>query len=130
MIIPEQINMAHIQAEVKDVFDRYETALVSNDLDKLDQFFWHNRLVVRFGIAENLYGIEAIREFRKFRSASSLKRTLRNTLITTYGTDFATATTEFVRENQVQGRQSQTWVRLPDGWHVVSAHVSLIANAS
>jgi hypothetical protein len=127
MTLPEQINMADIQAEVKAVFNRYETALVNNDLETLDQFFWHNHLVVRFGIAENLYGIEAIREFRKSRSTAALNRTLMNTYITTFGTDFATTTTEFVRENLVEGRQSQTWVRFQNGWRIVSAHVSLSA---
>ena len=129
MISPQQINNEHVLAEVKAVFDRYETALVTNDLVMLDQFFWHSQLVVRFGIAENLYGIEAIREFRQSRSASALKRELKNTVITTYGADFATATTEFVRDNGVHGRQSQTWVRFADGWRIVSAHVSFISTA-
>jgi hypothetical protein len=127
MISTGQINLELIQAEIKAVFDRYETALVNNDLDMLDKFFWHNPLVVRFGIAENLYGIEAIRAFRKSRSTTALKRDLMNTIITTYGADFATTTTEFVRENKVEGRQSQTWVRLNIGWRIVSAHVSFIS---
>lgn len=127
MIAPHQINLAHVLAEVTSIFERYETALMNNDLDSLDHFFWHSQLVVRFGVAENLYGIEAIRAFRQARSAVALNRTLKNTCITTYGSDFATTSTEYVRENLTEGRQSQTWVRLPDGWRIVSAHVSVSA---
>lgn len=126
MTLPDEINLSHVHAEVKAVFDRYEAALVGNDVEMLDRFFWHNKLVVRFGVAENLYGIEAIRAFRNARSSSALERTLSNTMITTYGADFATTTTEFFRKNQPAGRQSQTWIRFPDGWRIVSAHVSLI----
>ena len=130
MILPDEINLSHVLAEVKAIFDRYELALVNNDVEMLDKFFWHSKLVVRFGVAENLYGIEAIRAFRNARSSSALARTLSNTMITTYGSDFATTTTEFVRINQPVGRQSQTWARFPDGWRIVSAHVSLIKISS
>ncbi len=130
MILTDEINLAHVLAEVKAVFDRYETALVSNNIEMLDQFFWHSELVVRIGVSENLYGIEAVRAFRQARSSTALKRTLSHTMITTYGADLATATTEFTRENQAAGRQSQTWVRFADGWRIVTAHVSLINKAA
>ena len=126
MSISEEINLVHVLKEVKDIFDQYEIALTNNDLDVLDQCFWHSQLVVRFGISENLYGIEAIRAFRNSRSTGALKRSLFKTLITTFGLDFATTTTEFVRYDKVVGRQSQTWVRFQDGWRIVSAHVSVI----
>lgn len=119
-----EINLEQILAEVKHVFGIYEHAFINNNLEVLDQLFWQSDKVVRFGIHENLYGIEAVREFRKARDASSLERKLFNTTITTFGRDFATTTTEFIREDRVAGRQSQTWVRFPSGWKIVSAHVS------
>jgi hypothetical protein len=129
MISPEHINLVHITAEVRSVFESYEAALMRNDLETLDRLFWRSPLAVRFGTCENLYGIEAIRAFRHAREGGALKRTLCNTTVTTYGTDLATATTEFVRADQALGRQSQTWVRFPDGWRIVTAHISLIEAA-
>jgi len=121
-----EINLEQVIAEVKSIFELYESALISNNLAVLDQLFWHNKLVVRFGISENLYGIEAIREFRKARETTALRRGLFNTIITTFGFDFATTNTEFIRDDKVEGRQSQTWVRFPQGWKIVSAHVSFM----
>lgn len=121
-----EINLVQVVAEVKSVFEAYEAALISNNLAILDQLFWHSEMVVRFGISENLYGIEAIRAFRKARETTALRRELFNTIITTFGLDFATATTEFIRDDKVEGRQSQAWARLPQGWRIVSAHVSFI----
>ena len=109
------------------VFDRYEDALVHNKVDVLDELFWPSPTTVRYGAGENLIGIDAIRAFRAGRSAVGLERVLSNTVITTYGRDFATAMTEFRRTGSTRvGRQSQTWVRMPQGWQVVAAHVSLI----
>jgi hypothetical protein len=124
------INLPEIHAEVSAVFARYEHALVHNEVEVLDQLFWASPHTVRYGVAENLVGIDAIRAFRAARSPQGLMRTLAGTVITTYGRDFATAMTEFRREGGNKlGRQSQTWVRLPGaplGWCVVAAHVSLI----
>lgn len=125
MIQPHQINLDSVHAELTALFQAYETALMNNDLATLDQFFWQNTLTVRFGTNENLYGIEAIRAFRKARSSLNFKRILRHSQIITYGQDFATTTTEFIGEDMLWGRQSQTWVRFPEGWRVVSAHISL-----
>jgi hypothetical protein len=109
------------------VFARYEHALVHNQVDVLDELFWPSEHTVRYGVAENLVGIAAIRAFRASRPSQGLARDLQRTVITTYGHDFATAMTEFRREGgNKRGRQSQTWVRLPAGWRVVAAHVSLI----
>lgn len=130
MILPNEINQEAVLAEVTAVFERYETALVNNDIGALDQFFWQSSLVVRFGVGENLYGIEAIRAFRLARAASALNRTLLNTSIMTFGRDFATTTTEYERDDHTKGRQSQTWVRFSDGWRIVSAHVSMIRPAA
>jgi hypothetical protein len=121
------INIPEIVAEVEAVFARYEDALVNNRIEILDELFWDSPSTVRYGIAENLVGIEAIRAFRSARPPANLARRLARTVITTYGRDMATAMTEFHREgNPKVGRQSQTWVRFPQGWRVVAAHVSFI----
>ena len=121
------INSPVIYAEVSAVFARYEAALVGNDVAVLDELFWPSEFTVRYGAAEQLRGIEAIRAFRLARPAVGLARSLAHTVITTFGRDFATAMTEFHRSGQANiGRQSQTWVRMPEGWRVVAAHVSLV----
>ena len=122
-----EINLPEVLAEMTAVFARYEDAFVNNKVEVLDELFWDSPLTVRYGVAENLLGIDAIRAFRIARPAVGLARRLSNTVITTYGRDFATAMTEFHREGSARlGRQSQTWVRTPQGWRVVAAHVSLI----
>lgn len=122
------VNLPDVLADVTAVFERYEDALVHNKVDVLDELFWPSALTVRYGVGENLRGIESIRAFRAARPSVGLARTLSNTVITTYGRDFATAMTEFQREGSTKaGRQSQTWVRFPAGWRVVAAHVSLMA---
>lgn len=122
------INKPEVVAEVQAAFDRYEQALVSNDVQVLDELFWNSPLTIRYGATENLYGYEEIQSFRAGRSAQGLARTLAKTVITTYGQDMATANTEFMRSGVARvGRQSQTWMRTAAGWRVVSAHVSLQA---
>jgi Protein of unknown function (DUF3225) len=121
------INLPDVHAELSAVFARYEDALVNNRVEVLDELFWTSEHTVRYGAAENLLGIEAIRAFRLARPSQGLQRALHRTVITTYGRDFATAMTEFRREGGNKlGRQSQTWVRMPEGWRVVAAHVSVI----
>lgn len=123
-----QINLPDVLNEVSAVLARYEDALVHNRTDVLDELFWPADAVVRYGMGENLVGIDAIRAFRAARPSAGLARTLGNTVITTFGRDFATAMTEFHREGNPRiGRQSQTWVRFAEGWRVVAAHVSLLA---
>jgi hypothetical protein len=122
------INLPDVHAEVAAVFERYEAALVGNDVEVLDELFWNSEHTLRYGATENLYGYDAIRAFRAGRPSQGLARTLMNTVITTYGRDFATANTEFARAgSRKTGRQSQTWLRTPGGWRVVAAHVSLLA---
>ena len=122
------INEPDVLAEVTAVFERYEAALVGNDVAVLDELFWNSPHTLRYGATENLYGYDAIRAFRAGRPSAGLARTLGKTVITTYGRDFATANTEFFRTGSDRtGRQSQTWMRTPEGWRVVSAHVSLLA---
>jgi hypothetical protein len=121
------INDPEVLAEVSAAFARYEDALVNNRVEVLDELFWPSPSTVRYGVGENLVGIEAIRAFRAARASAGLARDLERTLITTFGRDFATAMTEFRRGGSTSvGRQSQTWVRFPEGWRVVAAHVSLL----
>ena len=122
------INLPDVLAEVAAAFGRYETALVTNDVPVLDELFWNSPHTLRYGDTENLYGHDAICAFRAARPGRGLQRTLLRTVITTYGRNFATANLEFQRAGgATPGRQSQTWVRMPSGWRVVSAHVSLLA---
>jgi hypothetical protein len=114
-------------AEVRAVCARYEAALVGNDVAVLDELFWDSPHTLRYGVGENLYGYEAIQAFRAGRSPQGLARQVLRTVITTYGRDCATANIEFQREGSARtGRQSQTWLRTPQGWRVVAAHVSLL----
>ena len=122
-----EINIPAIHAEMSAIFARYELALVNNDTAVLDELFWADDKTIRYGVGENLYGIEEIREFRNTRPSAGLQRNLKRTVVTTFGTDFATAMTEFRRVGGNKlGRQSQTWVRTVEGWRVVAAHVSLL----
>ena len=121
------LNRPQPLAELTAAFARYEDALVNNRLDVLDELFWSSAQTVRFGIAEDLYGIDAIRAFRNARAAQGLQRTLQRTVLSTFGDDFGTAMTEFRREGGDKlGRQSQTWCRIDGRWLIVAAHVSLI----
>jgi hypothetical protein len=122
-----EINDPEVLAEVKAAFAHYEKSLMDNDIDALNALFWNSPLVIRFGPGQNLYGIEAIAAFRTARVGGSPKRLLFNTVITSFGRDFGTANTEFQREGaSAPGRQSQSWVRLAEGWRIAAAHVSLL----
>ena len=123
-----EINLLDVVAEVTAAFNRYEKALVSNDVAVLDETFRADSHTVRYGAAEILYGHEEVAAFRAARWPVGLARTLSKTVVTTYGRDFAVASTLFHRTTLPGkvGRQMQTWVRFPDGWHVVAAHVSVI----
>ncbi|MCT4700997.1 oxalurate catabolism protein HpxZ [Enterobacteriaceae bacterium H20N1] len=123
----DNIDRPAILNEVRAAFYRYEQALISNDIAVLDELFWDDARTVRYGVTENLYGIEQIRAFRTTRSSQGLERLLDNTTITTYGDDMAVASTEFTRDGSERvGRQMQTWVKFPYGWRIVAAHVSLM----
>ncbi len=123
-----EINLPDVRADVEEAFARYEAALVGNDVSTLQELFWRSELTIRYGIAENLYGSDEISAFRAGRSPVGLARRIARTVITTYGRDFATASTLFERDTVPGriGRQMQTWVRMPEGWRIVAAHVSLI----
>ena len=122
-----EINRPDVVAEVSAACDRYEKALVTNDVATLGELFWNSPHVLRYGPAENLHGYDQIAGFRAARSPLNLGRTVLRRIITTFGNDFATANVEFLRPPVTRiGRQSQVWTRMPEGWKVVAAHVSLI----
>ena len=123
-----EIDLPDVLREVTEQFARYEKALVSNDVAVLDQMFRADARTLRYGVGENLYGYEAIMAFRAARSPIGLGRRTAKTVITSYGRDAAVASTLFYRDSLPGkvGRQMQTWVRFPDGWKVVAAHVSII----
>ena len=124
-----EINRPEVLAEVEAAFARYEVALTGNDVAVLDELFPAAPTTIRYGMGENLYGSDEILAFRKARPSAGLQRVLDRTVITTYGQDFATAATLFYRDAAPGkvGRQMQSWVRFPQGWRVVAAHVSMIA---
>jgi Protein of unknown function (DUF3225) len=124
------INDPATLAELRALYPRYEQALVSNDVETLIGMFWASPYVARFGPSESLYGIGEIEAFRKGRSPANLARTITRLEIVTFGKDFASITVAFERDIAGQisrGRQSQTWARLPEGWRIVFAHVSMLA---
>ena len=122
------IDLPEVVAEVREAFSRYEKALVENDVATLDALFKDGPHTIRYGAAEILYGFGEIAAFRAGRSPAGLARSLSRTVITTYGRDFAVASTLFHRPTTPGriGRQMQTWVRFPEGWRVAAAHVSLM----
>jgi hypothetical protein len=125
------INDPAVLAEINAAFDAYEAALAANDITALETHFWESPFALRYGIGETLYGTDEIQAFRKARPGGSPRRRIVRKSITTFGNDFATANIEFVRENVADlGRQSQCWVRLPQGWRITAAHVSLQRNFS
>ncbi len=122
------VDLPDVLAEVTEQFARYEKALVSNDVAVLDELFRADQRTLRYGIGENLYGYDAIMAFRAARSPAGLMRKTAQTVITSYGRDTAVASTLFFRDSSPGrvGRQMQTWVRFPEGWKIVAAHVSII----
>jgi len=123
------INDPEVIAELEALYPQYEKALVTNDVEKLVEMFWAGPQVMRFGVTENLYGSEELKSFRKARPAVNLARTVKRLDIVSFGSDFASITLEFERvgaTGPVRGRQSQVWVRLPEGWRIVQAHVSIL----
>jgi hypothetical protein len=126
-VTAHEINRAEVVAEIAAVFRHYEHALLEHDIAALNQLFWQSAAVVRYGVAEQSYGIEAIRAYRRSAQPVSAGRGLRNTVIATFGSDFASVCTEFTSDETARpGRQTQTWVRLPEGWRIVAAHVSVV----
>jgi Protein of unknown function (DUF3225) len=125
----DEVNLPEVVAELQELYPLYEQALVTNDVETLVSMFWASPEVMRFGVTENLYGHEELEAFRKNRPAANLARTVKRLEIVSFGRDFGSITLEFERDTAkeiVRGRQSQVWVRFPQGWRIVSAHVSLL----
>lgn len=123
------VNLPDVIAELRELYPRYERALMLNDVDTLTAMFWASPQVMRFGVTENLYGCEELEAFRKKRPGTNLARTITRLEIVSFGRDFGSITLEFERDTAhgiVRGRQSQVWVRFAVGWRIVSAHVSLL----
>ena len=127
-----EVNIPAVKAEVERAFAEYEAALTTNDVATLDRLFHDSPETLRYGVGEHLHGYAEIAAFRAARAPFNLERTLERTQITTYGHDMGIAWTLFRRESLVGkiGRQSQVWLRTPDGWRVIAAHVSIIADPS
>lgn len=124
-----QINDPATVAELHQLYPLYEAALVNNDVETLTAMFWASSNAIRFGAGENLYGVDEIEAFRKSRPAANLSRRIIRLEVVTFGKDFGSITLEFERDTPAgitRGRQSQVWVRLPEGWRIVSAHVSIL----
>jgi hypothetical protein len=121
----DEVNRPEVVAELRAVFDRYEAALVGNDVDLLDELFWASPLTVRYGLADVQHGAEEVARFRRGLARQTAPRELHDTVVRTFGTDAGVVATCFTLEDGREGRQSQTWVRFPPGWRVVAAHVSL-----
>ena len=125
------LNRPEIVAELTAMSDRYEKALGDNNLPELDALFYHGPETVRYGVGETLYGFDEIAAFRRNRTGGSPPRDVLRQHITAIGTDVGTVDLEFRRHGGTRiGRQSQTWIRTPDGWKIIAAHVSLMADIS
>ncbi len=124
-----QINDPEVAEELRWLYPLYESALVNNDVETLTNMFWSSPYAIRFGAGENLYGVDEIEAFRRSRPAANLARRTIRLEIVTFGKDFGSITLEFERDTPAgitRGRQSQVWVRLAEGWRIVSAHVSIL----
>jgi hypothetical protein len=123
------VNDPAVVKEIEELYPRYERALVENDVTVLNEMFWRSPVTMRFGVNENLYGIEEIDEFRRLRPGAGLERRVIRTDVVTFGKDYASVTLEFERRvhgRPVYGRQSQVWVKFEQGWRIVAAHVSVL----
>jgi ketosteroid isomerase-like protein len=119
-----------VEREVRAAFEQYERALVRHDIEVLNSFFLASADAVRFGLAEQQYGIEAIAAWRRGAAAVHPQRRLLRTVVTSYGDDVACVSAEFTDPaTSALGRQTQTWVRTASGWKIAVAHVSLSQSA-
>lgn len=127
MMKPSDVNDPSVVSEVTRLFLAYEAALMRNDVEALNDYFWDHGAMTRYGICDRQLGHSALVAYRQGVPAPNFTRTLRDVRITAFGPDMAVAMTEFTRsDTTLHGFQTQTWVRLPDGWKIVSAHVSMV----
>ena len=129
-MIDQEIDEPETLAQMRAVFEAYERAFVANDIDVLNTYFLDAPTTIRYGVADMQLGLDELRAYRRSAPATGLERELHETVITTYGTDMAVASTLFFRDRDAgkTGRQMQTWTRTTDGWRIVAAHVSVITN--
>ena len=121
----DSADLAKVASEVRAVFDAYEAALVRHDNATLANFFWDSPHTIRYGVGEHSHGIESIRAYRADAAPVHPQRELRETTVIAYSADSASACTQFLApDTTLIGRQSQMWIRFPEGWKIVSAHVS------
>ncbi|MEO8298071.1 MAG: oxalurate catabolism protein HpxZ [Burkholderiales bacterium] len=127
MVVADQIDLAPVRAEIEALFEAYERAFMNNDVEVLTRFFWADERHTRYGVADRQLGFAEQAAYRAATAAPTFTRRLENLRITCFGSDMAVALVEFVRsDTPLRGFQSQTWVRLPEGWRIVNAHVSMI----
>ena len=121
-------NIPEVVAEVRGLFERYEQALIDKNVEVLDATFWDSPHTIRYAFQENGYGFAQIHAHRVARPPGpGTKEARRRLEIRTLGPDIATVNLEYkVRGHDKIGRQTQTWVRFPEGWKVINAHVSWI----
>ncbi|WBB57130.1 oxalurate catabolism protein HpxZ [Verrucosispora sp. WMMD573] len=120
-----EIDRTDVVAEVTAAFAGYEQALVAGDVDRICGYFWDAEATVRFGLADHQYGLDEQRKWRAAQPPLPPGRRLVDTVVTAFGPDLAVVTTRFgYADAATTGRQTQTWVRLPEGWRIVTAHVS------
>jgi ketosteroid isomerase-like protein len=122
----DDLDRADVVAEVRAAFEAYEAALVAHDLAALDAAFWADPRVVRFGIADDQVGADAIAAWRRAAGPVTPGRALHDTKVTAFGTDLAIVTTKFTDDARGVGRQSQVWMRIERRWRIVGAHVSRV----
>jgi hypothetical protein len=123
----QDINRPEVLRELTELFHDYERALMANDVEALNAYFWVSPVLTRYGIADRQHGHAELAAFRATTPAPTFTRELEAVRITTFGGDFAVAQTEFTRsDTDLRGFQTQTWVRFPEGWKIVAAHVSMI----
>lgn len=126
-IASQDINHPEVVQEVTRVFLDYEAALMRNDVEALNGFFWEHPAVTRYGIADRQRGHPALVAYRKTVPPPDFKRSLLDVRISAFGPDVAVAMCEFRRtDTPLHGFQTQTWVRMARGWKIVSAHVSMV----
>ena len=126
MIGPDDVSRAEVVEAVRAEFDAYEAALVAGDHEVLDNAFWASSAAVRFGVRDRQSGAEEIRRWRA-EQGPLVGRSLSGTQVVGLGNDVAVVTTLFgYPSTAAEGRQTQVWARLPEGWRIVSAHVSQV----
>jgi len=127
MVNQQQVNLPEVVAEITKIFHEYEHALMTNEVEKLNQYFWQDERVTRYGIGDRQWGIKELVAYRQSIPAPDFTRTLENLRVITFDQSTAICQVEFVRsDTTLRGFQTQTWLKIDGIWRIVSAHVSMI----